>query len=80
MKGIYIFFVAREDQKVGQLGVHILNQEEVLGERLWEHLYNGQDGWQYGEATIKHEQNFSVCIFIALYIGDNVTASEAFSD
>lgn len=49
-------------EKVGELGVHVLSDESILSERLWEHRYNGQDGWQYGETTIKHEKNFSVCI------------------
>ncbi|XP_050708969.1 MAM and LDL-receptor class A domain-containing protein 1-like [Eriocheir sinensis] len=51
-----------EGQKVGELGVHVLSLEEVLSERLWQHTYNGQDGWQFGETTIKHETNFSVVL------------------
>lgn len=47
--------------KVGELGVRVLSND-ALSERLWEHTYNGQDGWQYGETTVKHERNFSVSI------------------
>lgn len=61
------FLITREGQKVGELGVHVLSLEEVLSERLWQHTYNGQDGWQFGETTIKHETNFSVCIITVLH-------------
>lgn len=45
---------------MGELGVRLLLNEDTLSDRLWEHKYNGRDGWQYGETTVKDEKNFRV--------------------
>ena len=58
----------RKGNDVGELGVRVLISNSTMSDRLWEHTYNGQDGWQFGETTIKHDKNFSVRIIVFVVI------------
>ncbi|XP_045625135.2 MAM and LDL-receptor class A domain-containing protein 2 [Procambarus clarkii] len=45
---------------VGELAVRLLTN--VVSERIWEHTYNYRSGWQFGQVTVKHQQNFSIIL------------------
>nr|XP_053646985.1 MAM and LDL-receptor class A domain-containing protein 1-like [Cherax quadricarinatus] len=58
----FYLYSVKSGEDVGELGVRLLANQTVMTERIWQHTFNGRDGWQYGETTIKYETNFSVVL------------------
>ncbi|XP_063596614.1 apical endosomal glycoprotein-like [Penaeus indicus] len=57
----WFFLKSTGELPVGELGVRLLTDGEV-GERIWQHEYAAHEGWQYGETTVGHEQDFSILL------------------
>ncbi|XP_047484991.1 MAM and LDL-receptor class A domain-containing protein 1-like [Penaeus chinensis] len=57
----WFFLKSTGELPVGELGVRLLKDGEV-GDRIWQHEYSAHEGWQYGETTVGHEQDFSILL------------------
>ncbi|XP_069940952.1 MAM and LDL-receptor class A domain-containing protein 2-like isoform X2 [Cherax quadricarinatus] len=55
----YLYFYDPSDP-VGELGVRLLTTE--LSERIWQHTVDFGNKWQFGQVTLKNDQEFSIIL------------------